>query len=151
MHEINTYFICASGTYKKLLLKNPAYGRQRISRPTRIVGPIQFWRGCVVYLKKKQLLKQFSSKIFETIFIQNLWNKFPPKSLKIFSSKNFETNFLQNLWDYFGGVNQWEAGIWSCDLRANERPQKKWEAALLARDLLCSPGTRWRRQTYIYT
>ena len=30
--------------------KNPAYGRQRISRPMRIVGPIQFWRGCVIYL-----------------------------------------------------------------------------------------------------
>ena len=25
----------------------------------------------------------------------------------------------------FWGVDQWEAGIWSCDLRANERPQKK--------------------------
>ena len=24
-----------------------------------------------------------------------------------------------------GGVDQWEAGIWSCDLRANERPRKK--------------------------
>ena len=30
--------------------KNPAYGRQRISRPMQIVGPIQFWRGCVIYL-----------------------------------------------------------------------------------------------------
>ena len=30
--------------------KNPAYGRQRISRLMRIVGPIQFWRGCVIYL-----------------------------------------------------------------------------------------------------
>ena len=30
--------------------KNPAYGRHRISRPMRIVGPIQFWRGCVIYL-----------------------------------------------------------------------------------------------------
>ena len=29
--------------------KNPAYGRQRISRPMRIVGSIQFWRGCVIY------------------------------------------------------------------------------------------------------
>ena len=28
--------------------KNPAYGRQRISRPMRIVGPIQYWRGCVI-------------------------------------------------------------------------------------------------------
>ena len=26
-------------------MKNPAYGRQRISRPMRIVGLIQFWRG----------------------------------------------------------------------------------------------------------
>ena len=38
--QYNIYFICASGTYKKLLLKNPAYGRQRISRPMRIVAPI---------------------------------------------------------------------------------------------------------------
>ena len=34
--------------------KNPAYGRQRISGPMRIVGPIQFWRGWVIYLKKKK-------------------------------------------------------------------------------------------------
>ena len=40
-------------------------------------------------------LKQISSKIFETIFFQNLWNKFPPKSLKLFSSKIFETNIFQ--------------------------------------------------------
>ena len=33
-------------------MKNPAYGRQRISRPMRIVGRIQFWRGCKIYLKK---------------------------------------------------------------------------------------------------
>ena len=32
--------------------KNPAYGRQRISRPMQIVGPIQFWRGCVIYFRK---------------------------------------------------------------------------------------------------
>ena len=30
--------------------KNPAYGRQRISRPMRIVGTIQFWKGCVIYV-----------------------------------------------------------------------------------------------------
>ena len=36
------------------LIKNPAYGRQRISRPMRIVGPIQFWKGCVIYLKQKK-------------------------------------------------------------------------------------------------
>ena len=38
--------------------KNPAYGRQRISRPMRIVGPIQFWRGCVIFKR----LRNFSQK-----------------------------------------------------------------------------------------
>ena len=32
--------------------KKTAYGGYRISRPMQIVGPIQFWRGCVIYLKK---------------------------------------------------------------------------------------------------
>ena len=30
-------------------IKNPAYRRHQLSRPMRIVGPIQFWRGCVIY------------------------------------------------------------------------------------------------------
>ena len=29
--------------------KNPAYGRPRLSWPMRIVGQIQFWRGCAIY------------------------------------------------------------------------------------------------------
>ena len=33
-------------------VKNPAYRRHRICRPMRIVGPIQFWRGCMIYQKK---------------------------------------------------------------------------------------------------
>ena len=37
-------------TIYKNFQKNLAYGRQRISRPMRIVGPIQFWRSCVIYL-----------------------------------------------------------------------------------------------------
>ena len=37
--------------------KNPAYGRHRISRPIRIVGPIQFSRVCVIYLEKKKKKK----------------------------------------------------------------------------------------------
>ena len=37
-----------------VLEKNPAYGRHRISRPMRIVGPIQFWRVCMIYLEKKK-------------------------------------------------------------------------------------------------
>ena len=34
--------------------KNPAYGRHRISRLMRIVGPIQFLRCCMIYKKKKK-------------------------------------------------------------------------------------------------
>ena len=34
-------------------IKNSAYGRQRISRPMRIVGPIQLWRGGCMKKKKK--------------------------------------------------------------------------------------------------
>ena len=30
--------------------KNPAYGRHQLSRPIRIVGPIQIWGGRVIYL-----------------------------------------------------------------------------------------------------
>ena len=30
--------------------KNPAFGRHQLSRPMRIVGPIQIWRGRVIYL-----------------------------------------------------------------------------------------------------
>ena len=37
--------------------KNPACGRQRISQPMWIVGLIQFWRGCVIYLKKREKIQ----------------------------------------------------------------------------------------------
>ena len=32
------------------LHKNHAYGRHQLSRPMRIIGPIQIWRGCMIYL-----------------------------------------------------------------------------------------------------
>ena len=32
------------------ITKNPAYRRQRISRPMWIIGPIQFWIGCVTFV-----------------------------------------------------------------------------------------------------
>ena len=38
----------------KLYKKIPAYGRHRISRPMRIVGLIQFWRVCMIYLEEKK-------------------------------------------------------------------------------------------------
>ena len=41
---------CLSRWFKE---KNPAYGRHQLFRPMRIVGPIQFWRGCLIYLYKK--------------------------------------------------------------------------------------------------
>ena len=37
----------------KLTYKNPPYGAHQLSRPMRIVGPIKFWKGCVIYLYKK--------------------------------------------------------------------------------------------------
>ena len=33
-----------------LITKNAAYIRHQLSRPMRIVGPIQIWRGCVIYI-----------------------------------------------------------------------------------------------------
>ena len=61
-----------------------------------------------IYISLKKL-KQFSSKIFGTIFFQNLWNylppnlwnSFPPKTLIQIASKIFEKNFLKNHWKYF--------------------------------------------------
>ena len=32
-------------------IKNSLYGTHQLSRPMRIVDPIQIWRGCVIYLK----------------------------------------------------------------------------------------------------
>ena len=62
------FFILAS-IYKQLIhpfvlfknrsiTKNPAYGRHRISRPMRIVGLIQFWRVCVIYLEEEKKEKK---------------------------------------------------------------------------------------------
>ena len=38
------------GSSQKHYKKNPAYGRHQLSWPMRIVGPIQIWRGCVIYI-----------------------------------------------------------------------------------------------------
>ena len=42
-------FICQIWRWYGFDKKNPAYGRHQLSRPMQIVGPIQFWRGCVIY------------------------------------------------------------------------------------------------------
>ena len=46
--------VCRRGVPRRnklaIVYKKPAYGRQRISRPMRIVGPLQSWRGCMIYL-----------------------------------------------------------------------------------------------------
>ena len=44
-------WIASNMWFAYALMKNPAYGRHRISRPMRIVGPIQFWKVCVIYLE----------------------------------------------------------------------------------------------------
>ena len=38
---------------KGRFFENPAYGRRRISRPMRIVGPIQFWKNGKNHPKRK--------------------------------------------------------------------------------------------------
>ena len=43
-----------SPLFHRLIKKNPLYGRQRISQPMRIVGPIQFLRGYMIYLKEEE-------------------------------------------------------------------------------------------------
>ena len=52
--QLRSYFMFWKGIFilhnKHLIKKNPACGRQRISPPMRIVGPIQFWRGCVIFI-----------------------------------------------------------------------------------------------------
>ena len=42
---------------KRFFLKNPAHGRHQIYRLMRIVGTIQFWRVCMIYLEKKKKTK----------------------------------------------------------------------------------------------
>ena len=42
-------YVCSYTSWKKIHKKNPAYGRHQLSRPMRIVVPIQFWRVCVIY------------------------------------------------------------------------------------------------------
>ena len=49
----------------------------------------------------QNLWNNFCPKSFKLIFFPKLWNNFPPKSLKLISSKIFETNYLQNLWNKF--------------------------------------------------
>ena len=48
--------------YGKGTIKNPAYGRHQLSRPMRIVGPIQIWKGCVIYLLKNKNKKNNNKK-----------------------------------------------------------------------------------------
>ena len=56
-------------TISSLSIKNPAYGRHQLSRPRRIIRPIQFWRGCVIYLKKKRKKKEEEKRRGCVIFL----------------------------------------------------------------------------------
>ena len=93
--------------------KNPAYGRHRISQPMRILGLIQFLRGCMIFLKiKLQGLEIFLKK--------KIYKKNPGNT----QGKPMEGG---------GGtpMRGWHLIIWS---------EGQWEAALLPWNLLCSPG-----------
>ena len=90
--------------------KNSAYGRHQLSRPMRIVGPIQFWRGCATFGV------HFWPPLLGSTFDRHFWGPFLTATFGV----HFWPPLLGSTFD-----RQWEAGIWSCDLRANERPQKK--------------------------
>ena len=62
--SIWTYINCR---ILRLYTENPAHGRQRISRPMRIVGPTPFWRGCKIYLQKKNAAHLIRSRIHPTL------------------------------------------------------------------------------------
>ena len=60
----------------KYFKKNLAYGRHQLSRPMRIVGPIQICRGCLIYLFKKKWYrgggrgaKKTGKKIFKFVLV----------------------------------------------------------------------------------
>ena len=67
----NWYFNGQILTNQKVVcwIKNPAHGRKRISRLMRLVGPIQFWRGCVIYLKKKKKINPERLLVFKALQI----------------------------------------------------------------------------------
>ena len=49
LHFVNHTFMCICSGEFVLYEKNPAYGRHQLSRPMRIIGPIQIWSGCMNY------------------------------------------------------------------------------------------------------
>ena len=101
--------------WSKFYKKNPAYGRQRISWSMRIVGQIKFWRGCVIHL------------VFFCVFL---------RGCGIFLKKKRKKRG--------GRGDQWEARIWSANLRANNRPQKNFMKGDSQKDRKTDIATLWK-------
>ena len=103
--------------------KNPAYERHQLSWPMRIVGPIQIWRGSVIYLFKKnpaygrqsisrpmrirglqRLLQTLVSKHFQALSVQN-----PPRRMPSILSPVVETHWWTKqrctAWDWMDGCS----------------------------------------------
>ena len=109
----------------------------------RIVGPIQFWRGCTGgrYRNTYPFLGYYSRPPIRTKKRTRSAQNFGLSPLRNISSflwlysrppirTKKRTRSMQKCWlgslrntsPFLGLKDQWEAGIWSCDLRANERP-----------------------------
>ena len=137
---------CKIRTINIVYSKNPAYRRQRISRPMRLVGPIQFWRACVIFIiiffrslliflnkkkgKPRENLRKTPGKPRANPG-KTLGKpgenpgKAPGKPSANPGKTPGKTPGNPGGGGRGGGVDQWEAGILSCDLRANERPWQK--------------------------
>ena len=150
-------------------LKNPAHGRHQLSRPMRIVGPIQFWRGCVIYrsatksgLGPSKNVDSVHAKV-GTRSTQNCWlgslrNTSPFLGLYSWSRLRLRSNsgthprFLSSTWDRDQTLepdtdNEWRyddisAGI-SQDLVLNSPKQAKigQTSTGISQDCLCTSGT----------
>ena len=67
MGSNNWYKLDNLNIMTRLIMKNPAYGRHRISRRMRIVGQIQLLRGCMIYLKKKEKKRERLCDFYQKI------------------------------------------------------------------------------------
>ena len=120
-----------------LVYKNPAYGRRWISRPMCNFGR-HFWGPFLtatfgVHFLPPLLGSFFDRHFWGPLLAATFGVHFWPPPLGSTFDRHFWGPFLTatfriHFWQPLLGSTldrQWEAGIWSCDLRANERPRKK--------------------------
>ena len=135
------YFLLKFCQKKKMQIEiqNPAYRRQWISQPIRIVSPVPpyifFWRSnffCFIEGILKILVGFPKKNIYINFYCCHnfFWGglkKFGRVPTFFFAGPNFlflkqNKKLKKNGWGVWGGGVQWEAWNWLCDLTANERP-----------------------------